>query len=167
MPTGSRQRFHSVMAAPALFEADASAVLVAFGDKSRGDFEAADLDQAKRLAGHFGAALRFRFAQERTAAELDAANFVLDELPDAIFLVSRRVFFGMPTPRGGRCSRRGRRCVRVKVALSFTHRHSPSGSSAYCSRRAASFARRSRVADPGSFSSTSARGGSGRSRATS
>jgi DNA-binding CsgD family transcriptional regulator/GAF domain-containing protein len=83
------QRFHSVMAAPALFEADASAVLVAFGDKSRGDFEAADLDHAKRFAGHFGAALRFRFAQERTAAELAAANFVLDELPDAIFLVSR------------------------------------------------------------------------------
>jgi len=83
------QRFHSVMAAPALFEADASAVLVAFGDKSRGDFEAADLAQAQRFAGHFGAALRFRFAQERAAAELAAANFVLDELPDAIFLVSR------------------------------------------------------------------------------
>jgi DNA-binding CsgD family transcriptional regulator len=83
------QRFHSVMAAPTLFEADAAAVLVAFRDRARGDFDAADLDQAKRFAGHFGAALRFRFAQERTAAELAAANFVLDELPDAIFLVSQ------------------------------------------------------------------------------
>ncbi len=83
------QRFHSVMAAPTLFENDASAVIVAFRDRPRGDFEAADLDQANRFAGHFGAALRFRFAQERTAAELAAANFVLDELPDAIFLVSR------------------------------------------------------------------------------
>ena len=86
------QRFHSVMAAPTLFENDAAAVLVAFRDRARGDFDAADLDQAKRFAGHFGAALRFRFAQERTAAELAAANFVLDELPDAIFHVSRAVF---------------------------------------------------------------------------
>jgi GAF domain-containing protein len=83
------QRFHSVMAAPTLFENDATAVLVAFRDQARGDFDAADLDQAKRFAGHFGSALRFRFAQERAAAELAAANFVLDELPDAIFLVSR------------------------------------------------------------------------------
>jgi DNA-binding CsgD family transcriptional regulator/GAF domain-containing protein len=83
------QRFHSVMAAPTLFENDATAVLVAFRDQARGDFDAADLDQAKRFAGHFGAALRFRLAQERTAGELAAANFVLDELPDAIFLVSR------------------------------------------------------------------------------
>jgi DNA-binding CsgD family transcriptional regulator len=83
------QRFHSVMAAPTLFENDAAAVLVAFRDRASGDFDAADLDQAQRFAGHFGAALRFRFAQERTAARLAAANFVLDELPDAIFLVSR------------------------------------------------------------------------------
>ncbi len=83
------QCFHSVMAAPTLFEDDASAVVVAFRDTARGDFEAADLAQAERFAGHFGAALRFRFAQERTAAELAAANFILDELPDAIFLVSR------------------------------------------------------------------------------
>jgi hypothetical protein len=79
------QRFHSVMAAPTLFENDASAVIVAFGDRPRGDFEATDLNEAQRFAGHFGAALRFRFAQERTAAELAAANFVLDELPDAVF----------------------------------------------------------------------------------
>jgi DNA-binding CsgD family transcriptional regulator/GAF domain-containing protein len=83
------QRFHSVMAAPTLFETDATAVLVAFRDRARGDFDTADLAQAQRFAGHFGAALRFRFAQELAAAELAAANFVLDELPDAIFLVSR------------------------------------------------------------------------------
>jgi DNA-binding CsgD family transcriptional regulator len=83
------QHFHSVMAAPALFENDACAVIVAFRDRPRGDFEVPDLDQAKRFAGHFGAALRFRFAQERTASELAAVNFILDELPDAIFLVSR------------------------------------------------------------------------------
>jgi hypothetical protein len=50
------QRFHSVMAAPTLFENDATAVLVAFRDQARGDFDAADLDQAKRFAGHFGSA---------------------------------------------------------------------------------------------------------------
>ena len=83
------QRFHSVMAAPTLFENSASAVLVAFRDSPRGDFEPADLAQAERFAGHFGAALRFRFAQERTAAELAAVHFMLDELPDAIFLVTR------------------------------------------------------------------------------
>ncbi len=83
------QRFHSVMAAPTLFEENASAVIVAFRDAPRGDFEAADLARAERFAGHFGAALRFRFARERMAAELAAANFILDGLPDAIFLVSR------------------------------------------------------------------------------
>jgi DNA-binding CsgD family transcriptional regulator len=83
------QQFHSVMAAPTLFDNDATAVLVGFRDRASGDFDAADLAQAQRFAGHFGAALRFRFAQERTAAEVAAANFVLDELPDAIFLVSR------------------------------------------------------------------------------
>lgn len=83
------QRFHSVMAAPTLFESDASAVLVAFRNSARGDFEAADLAQAERFAGHFGAALRFRFARERTEAELETVNFILDELPDAIFLIDR------------------------------------------------------------------------------
>ncbi len=83
------QRFHSVMAAPTLFEDTSSAVIVAFRDAPRGDFEAADLAQAERLAGHFGAVLRFRFAQERMIAELAAANFILDGLPDALFLVSR------------------------------------------------------------------------------
>jgi DNA-binding CsgD family transcriptional regulator len=77
------------MAAPTLFENDATAVLVAFRDRASGDFDAADLARAKRLAGHFGAALRFRFAEERAAAALGAANFMLDELPDAVFLVSR------------------------------------------------------------------------------
>jgi hypothetical protein len=37
------QRFHSVVAAPTLFENDASAVIVAFGDRSRPDFDARDL----------------------------------------------------------------------------------------------------------------------------
>ena len=83
------QRFHSVMAAPTLFEEAASAVIVAFRDSPRGDFEVADLAQAELFAGHFGAALRFRFAQERMTAELAAAHFILDALPDAIFLVSR------------------------------------------------------------------------------
>ena len=84
----SPQRFHSVMAAPTLFESAACAVVVAFRNAPRGDFEAVDLAEAKRFGAHFGAALRFRFAEERMAAELAAANFVLDELPDAIFLVS-------------------------------------------------------------------------------
>ena len=102
------QRFHSVMAAPTLFESDASAVLVAFRDSARGDFELTDLAQAERFAGHFRVALRFRLAQERTAAELATVNFILDELPDAIFLVDRATAASStPTPRGGQCSRRG------------------------------------------------------------
>ena len=82
------QRFHAVMAAPAHFDGDASAVIVAFRDRRRGDFEAADLQRFGKLAGHFGEALRLRFAHEQLIAELAAAHFLLDELPDALFLVT-------------------------------------------------------------------------------
>ena len=82
------QRFRSVMAAPTLFEHNASAVIFAFRDAPRGDFEADDLAQAGRFAG-LSAVLRFRFAHERMIAQVAAANFILDGLPDAIFLVSR------------------------------------------------------------------------------
>ena len=157
------QRFHSVMAAPTLFENDASAVLVAFRDRSRGDFEAADLARAERFAGHFGAALRFRFAQERTAAELAAANFVLDELPDAIFLVSRAGLLRHANAAGRTMLEAGTPLRSLQGRLELHPSASPSGWSACYSRRAASFARRSRVTDHGSFSSTRARGGLARS----
>ena len=83
------QRFRSVLAAPVFFENDAVAVIAAFRDARRGDFEPEDLAQAERFAGHFGAALQWRLARERDEAELEAVNFILDELPDPIFLVSR------------------------------------------------------------------------------
>ena len=83
------QRFHNMIAAPAFFENNASAVIAIFRDAQRGEFDANDLATVERFAGHFGSALRFRLAHERFAEQLAAANFILDELPDAIFLVDR------------------------------------------------------------------------------
>lgn len=83
------QRFHSMMAAPAFFDNNSSAVIAVFRDAQRREFEANDLASLERFAGHFGCALKFRLSHGRFVEQLEAANFILDELPDAIFLVSR------------------------------------------------------------------------------
>lgn len=86
---------------------------MAFREAKGGDFERADLDKIERFSGHFGSALRFRLAEEQTRAELAAVNFVLDELPEAIFLVkchvrhansAGRTMLGLGTPvRSNHC----------------------------------------------------------------
>src|SRR5271156_6007461 len=58
------QSFHSVMAFPALFKQNASAVVVAFRSRTLGDFEAADLAELGRFAGHFGRALSIRLDRD-------------------------------------------------------------------------------------------------------
>jgi len=83
------QDFYSVMAFPTLFKESASAVLVAFRSPSLGDFEADDVTQLGRFAGHFGRALGIRLDWERTANELAAAKLTLDSSGDAILLVDR------------------------------------------------------------------------------
>ena len=83
------QDFHSVMAFPALFKDNASAVVVAFRSQTAGDFEAADLARLGRFAGHFGRALGPRMDREQTFERLAAANFLLDEVRDAILLIDR------------------------------------------------------------------------------
>ena len=83
------QDFHSVMAYPALFKDNASAVVVAFRSRAAGDFEAEDLARLGRFAGHFGRALGARMDREQTFERLAAANFMLDEVRDAILLIDR------------------------------------------------------------------------------
>ncbi len=83
------QDFYSVMAFPALFKQSASAVVVAFRSRSLGDFEAADLAELGRFAGHFRRALSIRLDRERTAEQLAATNLMLDEVGDAILLIDR------------------------------------------------------------------------------
>jgi DNA-binding CsgD family transcriptional regulator len=80
-------RFHGVMAAPALFKNKTSAVLVAFRDKRREDFERVDLKKISGLAYHFGQALSMRVDRKQAEQELAAAKIVLDEMPDAILFV--------------------------------------------------------------------------------
>ena len=83
------QDFYSVMAFPALFKQSASAVVVAFRSRSLGDFEAADLTELGRFAGHFGRALSIRMDRERTAEQLAATNLMVDDVGDAILLIDR------------------------------------------------------------------------------
>jgi DNA-binding CsgD family transcriptional regulator/PAS domain-containing protein len=83
------QEFHGVMAFPVLFKESLSAVVVAFRNRKRIDFESADLAQLGRFAHHFGQALSIRLDRERTAADLMAANLMLDAIRDAILLVDR------------------------------------------------------------------------------
>jgi DNA-binding CsgD family transcriptional regulator len=85
------QGFHSVMAVPILFKESASAIIVALGDRSRGDFEAADMSELGRFADHFGRALSIRLNQERTADDLAAANLILEDMREAVLLVDRDV----------------------------------------------------------------------------
>jgi DNA-binding CsgD family transcriptional regulator/PAS domain-containing protein len=81
------QGFHGVMAFPTLFKESASAVVVAFRDRSLGDFESDDLAALGRFAGHFRRALTIRLDRERAAEELAAANLMLDDVPDAVLLI--------------------------------------------------------------------------------
>jgi DNA-binding CsgD family transcriptional regulator len=81
------QGFHGVMAVPTLFKKNASAVLVAFRDRRREDFECADLKKISSLAYHFGRALSIRLDRERTEEEFSGAKLVLDDIPDAILFV--------------------------------------------------------------------------------
>jgi len=85
------QDFYSVMAFPALFKQSASAVVVAFRSGSLGDFEAADLTELGRFAGHFGRALSIRMDRERTAEQFAATNLMLDDVGDAILLIDRDI----------------------------------------------------------------------------
>ncbi len=88
------QDFYSVMAFPALFKERASAVVVAFRNKSLGDFERGDLAKLGRIAGHFGRALNICQDQESTAEQLAATNLVVDAAGDPILLVDRKVQLG-------------------------------------------------------------------------
>lgn len=83
------QKFDGVMAFPALFKESASAVVVAFRNRSRGDFEAGDLAEFGRFADHFGRALSIRLDRERVAEQLAAINLMLDEVGDAMLLIDR------------------------------------------------------------------------------
>jgi len=83
------QDFYSVMAFPALFKENASAVVVAFRSQTAGDFDAADLAELGRFADHFGRALGIRLDRERTANDLTRAQLALDAIQDAILLVDR------------------------------------------------------------------------------
>jgi len=85
------QSFHSVMAFPALFKQNASAVVVAFRSRTLGDFEAPDLAKLGRFADHFGRALSIRLDRERTNEDLAQAKLMLDAIQDAILLVDRDV----------------------------------------------------------------------------
>lgn len=85
------QNFRGAMAFPALFKEGACAVVVAFRNGSRADFEASDLAQLGRFAGHFGRALSIRLDRERTAEQLAATNLMVDDVGDAILLVDRDV----------------------------------------------------------------------------
>jgi hypothetical protein len=152
------QCFHSVMAAPTLFENAASAVLVAFRDAPRGDFEPVDLARAERFAGHFGAALRFRFSQERMAAELAAVNFMLDELPDAIFLVTRAGLLQHANAAGKAMLAAGTPLRSNAGASNACGPCSPSASSAWSSQPGARCACRSPATARGSSNCTRARG---------
>ena len=58
-------------------------------NRSLGDFEADDLTELGRFAGHFGRALSIRLDRERTAEQLAAANLMLDDIRDAILLIDR------------------------------------------------------------------------------
>jgi hypothetical protein len=98
------QNFHSVMAYPALFKDNASAVVVAFRSRAAGDFEAEDLARLGRFAGHFGRALGARMDREQTFERLAAANFMLDEVRDAILLIDREARRSMRTRPRERCS---------------------------------------------------------------
>ncbi len=84
-----RQGFHGVMAFPTLFKKSASAVVVAFRDRSLGDFEGDDLAALGRFTGHFGRALGIRLDRERTAEVLAATDLMLEDLGDAILLIDR------------------------------------------------------------------------------
>jgi DNA-binding CsgD family transcriptional regulator len=83
------QEFDGVMAFPVLFKESISAVVVAFRDRTRVDFESADLARLGRFAHHFGRALSIRLDREQTAADLIAANLMLDEINHALLLVDR------------------------------------------------------------------------------
>jgi len=79
--------FYSVMAFPALFRESLSAVVVAFRNRSLGDFAAEDLERLGHFAKHFGRALAIRLDREQSEQQLAATNLLLDEIEAAILLV--------------------------------------------------------------------------------
>jgi len=83
------QGFHSVMAAPVMANGSHCGVVVAFGGRARGDFEALDLDQLGRLGRHLSQALSLRLDRMRLADALQARNHVLDELADGVLLLDK------------------------------------------------------------------------------
>lgn len=85
------QNFYSVMAFPTLFRESHSAVVVAFRNRSLGDFEAADLARLGSFAKHFGRALGVHLDREQSEEQLAAANLLLDEIEDAVLLVDRNL----------------------------------------------------------------------------
>lgn len=113
------QDFYSVMAFPTLFKETASAVLVAFRSPSLGDFEAEDLAQLGRFAGHFGRALGIRLDRERTADELAAAKLTLDSSGDAICSSIAACGSSTRTQPQERCSTPVERYGRIRAGSSF------------------------------------------------
>jgi len=85
------QGFRGVMAVPMLFKGNASAVVVAFGDRRREPFERADLERVSGFVCHFGRALSIRLDREHAEEEFAAARLVLDDLHDAILFVDHHI----------------------------------------------------------------------------
>jgi DNA-binding CsgD family transcriptional regulator len=81
------QGFHSVMAAPVLASDNHCGVVVGFGDRQRGDFEAPDLAELAGLAAHLSRAISLRLDRMRLAADLEARGHVLDDVEDGMVLL--------------------------------------------------------------------------------
>jgi DNA-binding CsgD family transcriptional regulator/GAF domain-containing protein len=81
------QGFHSVMAAPVLANGSHCGVVVAFGSRGRGDFEASDLAELDGLASHLSRAIGLRLDRARLIEDLQARNHVLDDAPDGVLLL--------------------------------------------------------------------------------
>jgi DNA-binding CsgD family transcriptional regulator len=85
------QGFHSVMAAPVLASDNHCGVVVGFGDRQRGDFEAPDLAELADLADHLSRAISLRLDRMRLAADLEARGHVLDDVEDGMVLLDAKL----------------------------------------------------------------------------
>ena len=83
------QDFHSVMAFPAPFKDKALRRSSSRSAARRPAISSRRICEVGRFAGHFGRALAARMDREQTFERLAAANFMLDEVRDAILLIDR------------------------------------------------------------------------------
>jgi DNA-binding NarL/FixJ family response regulator len=83
------QRFHSVMAAPAVATGTACTVVVAFRGRAVEDFGETDLEWLGGIGKHFGRALAVRLDHEQLRSQIGAAWTMLDAVQDALVLVDR------------------------------------------------------------------------------